>query len=279
MEKYVETHRPVQLYVESHAGQVTVSTEDTTSSSVTASGDRADEVRVEHEGDRLRVIAPRPRFAPFRGDGDLDLRVVVPHDSTLSLRTGSADAEGRGRLASADLKSGSGSLRIAEVTGALSAETGSGDVALDRVGGEVSFRSGSGDLAAESLAGGGSFSTGSGDLTLGVVEAPVRVKTGSGDLVVSRSTSDVVITTGSGGAHVRRIDRGRVQFKSGSGDLRVGIPAGVPVWTDLSSASGDVRTDLTSVGEPAPGQDHVEVRAITHSGDVLLSEVAPAATT
>jgi len=98
------------------------------------------------------------------------------------------------------------------------------------------------------------------------------VKTGSGDLEVGESSNDVSMSTGSGNLVVNRAHRGRVTAKGASGDVRIGIPAGVPVWTDITTVSGAIRSQLTGAGEPQPGQDHVEVRARTVSGDVVLAE-------
>ena len=98
------------------------------------------------------------------------------------------------------------------------------------------------------------------------------VKTGSGDLEVGESTLDVSLTTGSGDLVVDRAHRGRVSVKGASGDVRVGIPAGVPVWTDITTVTGAIRSGLTGAGEPEQGADHVEVRARTVSGDIVLVE-------
>jgi hypothetical protein len=53
----------------------------------------------------------------------------------------------------------------------------------------------------------------------------------------------------------------------------VGIPAGTPVWTDISSLTGRIHSTLSGAGQPAEGQDHVEVRATTVSGNVSLVEL------
>jgi len=68
------------------------------------------------------------------------------------------------------------------------------------------------------------------------------------------------------------VRRGRVSAKGASGDVVVGIPAGVPVWTDITTVSGRIRLDLQGAGQPEEGQDHVELRARTVSGDVVLTE-------
>jgi hypothetical protein len=71
---------------------------------------------------------------------------------------------------------------------------------------------------------------------------------------------------------VGRFPAGKLTTKSVSGDVWVGIPAGVPVWTDITSTTVTVRSRLTGAGEPAAGQPYVELRARTVSGDVLLDE-------
>ena len=78
------------------------------------------------------------------------------------------------------------------------------------------------------------------------------------------------MTTGSGDTVIRTATRGRITSKGASGDVRIGVPAGTPVWTDITTVSGTVRSGLEGVGEPEPGADYVEVRATTVSGDVHL---------
>jgi hypothetical protein len=61
-------------------------------------------------------------------------------------------------------------------------------------------------------------------------------------------------------------------MKGASGDVTVGVPAGVPVWTDISTVTGAIRSQLPHAGQPAEGADHVEVRAKTVSGDIVLTQ-------
>ena len=79
--------------------------------------------------------------------------------------------------------------------------------------------------------------------------------TGSGDFVVDH-------------AQPRPAHRqGRVRRR------RVGVPAGVPVWTDITTVSGSIRSSLEGAGQPAEGEDHVELRAKTVSGDIVLTQI------
>ena len=55
-------------------------------------------------------------------------------------------------------------------------------------------------------------------------------------------------------------------------DSSVGIPGGTPVWTDITSMTGAVRSSLAGAGAPTEGQDYVQLRAKTVSGDIYLEE-------
>ena len=80
------------------------------------------------------------------------------------------------------------------------------------------------------------------------------------------------MATGSGDFLIDLARRGRLTAKGASGDVVVGIPAGMPVWTDLSTVSGSIRSSLEGAGQPAEGEDHVELRAKTVSGDIVLNK-------
>jgi DUF4097 and DUF4098 domain-containing protein YvlB len=268
-----DTPQPVELFVEIGKGTVDVTATDTAESLVEVIGRDAAHVTVRQDGRQLTVVAPKQRGGFFGADNRIDVRVTVPTASNAVVRTGSADVAVRGTIATGQLKSGSGDVRLETATGPLVAETGSGDIRIGTAASAVKIKSGSGDVAIGDSGGVTSISTGSGDVRLASSSGQTVVKTGSGDLEVGDSTHDVSLTTGSGNLVVARAHRGRVSAKGASGDVRVGIPSGVPVWTDISTVAGDIRSDLTGAGQPEVGADHVEVRARTVSGDIVLAEV------
>jgi DUF4097 and DUF4098 domain-containing protein YvlB len=271
-EHHFETPHPVALHVEIGKGSVQVVATETRESLVEVTGRDADDVHVEQSGDRISVLArQRPGF--LGGDSRLDVRVTVPTDSDLAVRTGSADVTVDGTVASCQVRSGSGSVRMDTLAGPGTIETGSGDIAVEEVLGELRVKSGSGDVNIGHTASAVAISTGSGDVEIGATEGPTVVKTGSGDLKVADAQTDVSLSTGSGDLVIGAAQRGRVTAKGASGDVRVGIPAGIPVWTDVTTVSGQIRSSLSGAGEPAEGADHVELRAKTVSGDILLTEV------
>jgi DUF4097 and DUF4098 domain-containing protein YvlB len=90
---------------------------------------------------------------------------------------------------------------------------------------------------------------------------------------VREAQQDVSLSTASGDLVIDEMHRGQLAAKNVSGDIKVGIPAGVPVWTDISSMTGSVRSNLEGAGEPEEGQDFIELRAKTISGDVYLEQL------
>ena len=114
--------------------------------------------------------------------------------------------------------------------------------------------------------------TGSGDVRVEDARDELAVKTGSGDAQIRSLGGQAVFTTGSGDLVVHEVASGRITAKTASGDVRIGVVTGTPVWTDVRTVSGRLSSDLPSVGEPAPDQPYLEVRATTASGDVTLHQ-------
>lgn len=265
-----DTDHPVKLYVENGSGSIVVAASDRTRTDVRLTGAHAGEATVVHDGEQISVLAPKSRSGFLGGDHKLDIEVLVPTDSHLNVRSGSAEVTGTGRLATARIKCGSGDVSLDHVVVAAVIDTGSGDVVVGSADGELRIRSGSGDVSLDRVAGSASISTGSGDVRISRSSAPVVVKTGSGDLEILEADGDVASTTGSGDVVVRSAHRGRISANGASGDILVGVPAGTAVWTDITTITGRVTSTLPSVGEPEPGSDHVELRATTVSGDIAL---------
>jgi DUF4097 and DUF4098 domain-containing protein YvlB len=271
MKNKFPTPNPIQLYVELGSGQLDTISADTDETVLEIVGPRAEDFVVGFTGNQLAVVAPRGRFF---GHGDShQIRITVPHGSDLSTKTGSADTTTTGPLGTIKLKTGSGDVEVDRADGPVVIESGSGDIKIHELGAAVRIKSGSGDIDLGEVHGTTGISTGSGDVVLGSVHDSVVIKTGSGDLQVNRAESDVSLSTASGDLTIAQARRGKVTAKNVSGDVRVGIPTGTPVWTDISTVTGSVANRLDSVGKPADGQDFVELRASTVSGDVHLQQV------
>jgi DUF4097 and DUF4098 domain-containing protein YvlB len=271
MKQIFQTPDPVRLYVELGSGHLRTVASDTDTAEVLISGPRAEEFAVTQSGKNLSIIAPHGRLFG-RGDSH-DVEVTVPIGSDLITKTGSADTATTGPLGVVALKTGSGDVEIDRAEGAVAIESGSGDVKGYQFAAEVRIKSGSGDIDLGEVNGKTGISTGSGDVVLGLVRGATVIKTGSGDLKVERSEGEVSLTTASGDLTIGTAPRGKVVAKNVSGDVRIGIPVGTPVWTDVNTVTGSLRNNLTPVGKPAEGQDYVELRATTVSGNVVLKHV------
>ena len=271
MNRQFETPEPIDLLVEIGKGRVRVHATETSESTVDVQGPEADEVTVTLEGNQLRVLGPR--HSVFSRENRLEVEVTLPTDSNIAIKTGSADIEVSGRVRDGRIKTGSGDVSCDTFAGSAQVDTGSGDVEISESHAALQVKSGSGDVSVGSCIGELNISTGSGDVEVGTANAQTVVKTGSGDLKVVTANADVSLSTGSGDLTIGTARRGRVSAKGASSDVRIGIPAGTPVWTDLNTVTGSIRTNLDSVGAPAEGQDHIELQARTVSGDITLAQV------
>lgn len=272
MNREFPADRAQTLYFELQSGELRVSAAEVDRVTVEVSGEGADDVVFEHRDDTLRVVAPR-RTGFFAPRNHLIVDVSAPKGSHLATKLGSASVVTTGTLGTAHLTTGSGGVTVAEVDGRVVVKTGSGDIRLDNVGGEAEVKTGSGDIWVALVAGSARMSTGSGGIRVVEAVGTVTLKSGSGDLAVDTVEASANLSTASGDLRVGRAGRGQLQLKNVSGDIHLGIPGGTPVWTDITSNTGHVRSGLTPTGAPREGQDHVEVRAKTVTGDVYLEQL------
>ena len=272
-----DTPEPIDLYVENGRGSVDVTATSTTETTVRITGERADEYDVRdlagERGDRrIAIIAPK-RSGGFLGkDARAEIVVEVPVASGLNAKIGSSDLATHGRFDDTRVDSGSGDVSLDVVDGETIVQSGSGDVAAEHLAGDARIKSGSGDVLVRRADSRLLVTTGSGDVRVEATGDELAVKTGSGDALVGHLAGEAIFTTGSGDLVVHRVEAGRVTAKTASGDIRIGVVPGTPVWTDVRTASGRLASDLPSTGEPAPDQPYLEVRATTASGDVTLHQ-------
>lgn len=210
---------------------------------------------IDFTGQRLTVRSPRD--FPLR-TVPLTIQVTVPPSSSITARSGSADITVDGVADRLDASTGSGQVRAQPRTCETDVRTGSGDVRLGSVLGRLRVRTGSGKvdvISIESAADGGrgTVHTGSGDVRLGAVTHDVSARSGSGDLTVVDASA------------------GGLELTTGSGQLRIGIHAGVRAELDIRSGSGHARSDLPVGGPPPEGDVPLRVRARTGSGDALVT--------
>jgi head-tail adaptor len=127
------------------------------------------------------------------------------------------------------------------------ASTGSGDITIAQTVAELDVATGSGDLVVRESAGRVTASTGSGDVTINAAGGPVRVSTGSGRVIATTSRGPIDASTGSGDIDVKMSaisDNASMSFTTGSGSVRVTLPADFNGEVDANTASGSINTDF-----------------------------------
>lgn len=266
-----ETPGSVLLHVALGAGEVRIETWDAREVVVevlplrddAATRAAAAETRIElvERGGRQEILveAPRRRGLLSGRDARLGVRARCPHGSDLELSAASADLDVRGRIGAVRAKTASGNLRLGDVDGSLDANTASGGIRAGAVAGAVSVSTASGDALLRSVRGDLSASLVSGDLDVGDVLGGITVNTVSGD---------IRIDSAGGGA---------VRLQTVSGDVELGVRAGLRLLIDATSLSGTMTSDLEVTDDP-PADDSpvVEIRARTVSGDVRIRRAVQA---
>jgi hypothetical protein len=279
MERIFATPGPVMLTIEIGAGSVSVQATAAAETVVRVEGPRADDVVVEQRGDEIVVLGRDADRGWGAGGGraPLDVIVTAPIGSNVAAQTGSARVATDGPIGAARIRTGSGDIWVNEVTGESVLDAGSGMVEVGAAAGNLRLKVGSGDVAIGRAAAALEANLGSGSFEVAFVGGLAVLRSGSGDIRVGEAAAALEAATGSGDVSVEQTRRGTIKATTASGDVRIGVPAGVPVWTDIRTLTGEIRSDLRGAGQPAPGQDHLEIRITTSSGDVLLRELVAAA--
>ncbi|HEY2507681.1 MAG TPA: DUF4097 family beta strand repeat-containing protein [Streptosporangiaceae bacterium] len=254
---------PVDITIDSWAaGSIAISGEPTSTLSVEVLPSRRTgnaeellaEVEVSFEDGQLYVHGPRP--GAFHRNRGLDLTIKAPAGSGCAAKTASADLTCVGEIGALTAHTASGDVTAAAVTGDVTVHTASGDVMLQEAGGDVSFATASGDIQLVRVAGETQARSASGDVTIGQCGGSLSVNTASGDVRVSAAQA------------------GKVHLNSASGDLRVGVVPGIAVYLDLSSTSGDVKSQLDPAGDEEPADAAIEIKCRTLSGDITITKAA-----
>lgn len=207
----------VDLDVAVDTGRLYVSATGDTDRVVVLIDGRADDWTVTQIG---RSISIRPT-RKWRSSSTR-VNVDLPAGSRVTARTASADIRLDGRFGEVDVKTASGDVTIG-TTGSFELSTASGD------------------LAAGSIDGDARISTMSGDARIGEIAGRTHVTTASGDVRIDRLAGDLQVTTTAGDVRIERFDGAEVAFKTVSGDLDIGLPAGTRVRPDITTITGATR--------------------------------------
>ncbi len=208
----------------------------------------------------LRIVVHVPEktgIRRFLGTPEVLIRITASTGARLNATTASADVRCSGRLGGAAIKTASGDVTLPEVHGGVEVRTASGDVRVADVTGELRAQSMSGDVTTGDIGGDAFAKSMSGDVSLGMAAGSVEASSMSGDIKV---------------AGVRK---GTATLSSMSGDVDVAVVRGSRVYLDVSTLSGEARSELPVSDQPsADGGAELTLRANTKSGDVRIRRAA-----
>jgi DUF4097 and DUF4098 domain-containing protein YvlB len=272
-----QTPGPVRLDIRLGSGEIRLEASETAETTVRleplrdndASNEAIQDARVEQRGDEILVDVRGSRR--FGRGADVLIEIACPEDSSVQAKSGSADVEGRGRFGSVEVETGSGDVQFSDVSGDAEIAAASGDVQLARIGGRGRINTASGDVQLSSVAGDAKINSASGDVQIREAGNRLEVNTASGDLNVGEASSSVSANSASGDQTIGSVSEGKVDLKTASGDIKIGIREGSTLWVDARSRSGEVRSELPVSDLPPEGEaPHVELRANSMSGDITV---------
>jgi DUF4097 and DUF4098 domain-containing protein YvlB len=164
--------------------------------------------------------------------------IAVPRETRLRARTGSGSQTLEGIRGPADIGTGSGSLKIRDVGDTVRAETGSGSVEVADLRADARVNTGSGSISARGIARDFSASTGSGRILLDGATGVINLGTGSGSIEVGAIKGSLKVSTGSGSITAAGDPTGEWKLDSGSGTIRVRLPAQAAFDLDAHGSGG-----------------------------------------
>lgn len=269
---------PIDLNVQNLRGRIEVRAEHGTAVRVelsprtVAGRELVDRMTVRFEHGRLSVDVPQSEagflgagvggfFRSFSGDGapfsdrladgvrslvsgaegltsEIGMEIVVPTGSRVVLTTGFGD------------------LRVSGVLARLDAKTGAGDVDLERSAEERTRAA-----------------TGKGDVAVGPVRGDADLKSGMGAVRAADVDARLAVTCGAGDVRIVRAVGGRLELRTGKGEIEVSVARGTAVNVDLATGLGERDVRLTPAEGAFGAERTLVVDAKTGMGDVRLLRV------
>ena len=245
-----EVGERAHLDVSIAAGQLEVIATARNEIHVAVDGSNADELEITQIGDTVS-IRESPRW--LSRNRSIRLLVEVPTRTPLTIKSSSMDVVVRGSVGEVRGRSASGDVQIEEAD-RVEVYTASGEVRVRTVNGDAEFN------------------TASGDVSLTTVTGRLTAQLASGDIVADVVGGGLAIGTSSGDVRIGRCDGSDLNVKTVSGDIVLGLPAGIRVEPDISTMSGKVSlpSAASKPSDSTAERRSVRLRLRAVSGDVRI---------
>jgi hypothetical protein len=163
--------------------------------------------------------------------------------------------------------------------------TASGDIEVVNVAGDLTASTASGDVTVSQFLGNATANTASGDTKITNVQGEIHANSASGDVTILGAAGLVSAQTASGDIKVEisRVEgSGEMKFASASGDVTVTVPGQIGALVQMSTGSGNIKSDFPINVEDTPGHGKkasaslgngtITLKMSAASGDIQLKK-------
>lgn len=194
------------------------------------------------------------------GGGNVSVGNVA---SNIRIETGG----GRIRIGSAggaiDAQSGGGNIEIGSGKQNMDLQTGGGTIHVSNCAGELRAETGGGKITVGDVGAGAELSTGGGGVYLSSANGIVRAQSGGGGMELYKLTHGADVETGGGSIIAEFVGTGAnfstSRLETGAGDIRVYLPANLPVTVNAAIDIADghsINTDFSELKVTSEGQEY-----------------------
>jgi hypothetical protein len=255
-----------RLRIDLSGGEVEIEghDEDSVRVEASASGPGSNAVEFELSGDPrdLRLRSSRRGIAGWFG-GRVRVRVRVPEEFSLDVRTSG------------------GSIEVEEVRGRVELRTSGGNVEVSKIEGPVELRTSGGSIEAEVIEGDLRAETSGGSIEVKEIDGRVDVKTSGGSLQIHDVDGAVRARTSGGTISVRFSGAPEGDIETSGGWIEIEYPEGDGFELDAESSGGRVELEERSEMQGTVQTHRVRadvngggprLRVRTSGGDIRLRE-------
>ena len=230
----------------------------------------ADLTRVAYANEHLLVRAPKQRFLLSRSrGGSIDVTIELPAGSRVNGAGQQTDFRCDGPLGECRIKTGMGHMQL-DRADTLSLTGGISDISVNHATGHAEIRTGSGDVRLRELDVDAVIKNSNGDTWVGAAGGDLRVNAANGSIAVDVAQASVVAKSSNGDVRLGEVVRGSVVLETRLGDLEVGIREGTAAYLDVRASAGKVHNALAPAEAPERSAETVEVRGRTSAGSVVI---------
>jgi len=181
-----------------------------------------------------------------RNQNEAKYTISVPAQFNAQLTTGGGGVRVADLTGDVKVHTGGGGLSFVRLHGPLSGETGGGGVKASDCEGALNFRTGGGGIEVAGGSGSLDGTTGGGSVSVRKFQGAAHVTTSGGGLTIEKVEGGVDASTGGGSisAVLPSELSGAVKLSTGGGGISVSVPATAAFDLDAETSGGRVSTDL-----------------------------------